>query len=298
MNRKRLELVKKTKGAKQIRWADLQSKARVPVAHRTTAAKAFDREGIDVKLRRSREKPQRTAEHEAERKDICGKIRRYPKNYFSETVDLIHDIKKFDTPTTAAARVHLQKQAVKGQLRTRQEGLKPGFTKPNKQRHQINPGGSVKILAGISGDRVVLWEEVGKRWNGDIASEMYHGPIMKILKKKRGIKKSYLVVEDNDPTGYKSGKGRAAKKALCIKTVKWPRYSPDLMPLDFSLWQDVQRRMDASAPSGYESKEAFKKRLRRTALSTPKITVRNMVAKMRSKAKEIYDADGKDIASD
>ena len=56
--------------------------------------------------------------------------------------------------------------------------------------------------------------------------------------------------------------------------------------------------MDASAPSGYEFKEAFKKRLRRTALSTSKITVRNMVAKMRSKAKEIYDADGKDIASD
>ena len=121
---------------------------------------------------------------------------------------------------------------------------------------------------------------------------------MKILKKKRGIKKSYLVVEDNDPTGYKSSKGKAAKKALGIKTVQWPRYSPDLMPLDFSLWQDVERRMDASAPSGYESKEAFKKRLRRTALSTPKITVRNMVATMRGKAKDIYDADGGDIASD
>ena len=116
-----------------------------------------------------------------------------------------------------------------------------------------NTGGSVKILAGISGDRVVLWGEVGKSWTGDRASEMYHGPIMKILK-KRGIKKSYLVVEDNDPTGYKSSKGRAAKKTLGIKTVKWPRYSPDLMPLDFSLWQDVQRRMDASAPSGYEYK--------------------------------------------
>ena len=56
--------------------------------------------------------------------------------------------------------------------------------------------------------------------------------------------------------------------------------------------------MDASAPSGYESKEAFKKRLRRTALSTSKITVGNMVARMRGKAKEIYDADGGDIASD
>ena len=302
MDRKRLELVKKMKDKKkrytQLRWKDVQRAARVPQAHRTTAAHAFHREGLNVTLRRSREKPQRSAEHEAERKAICGKVRRYPRRYFSEVVDLIIDNKKFEIPTSAAARQHLAKQQARWQLRTPQEGLSPGFTAPNGKRHRINPGGWVSILAGISGDRVVLWEEVGKQWNGARASEMYHGPIKKFLKKKRGNKSSYLLVEDNDPSGYKSSKGMEAKKEIGIRTMKWPRYSPDLMPLDFSLWADVNRRMAESAPSGYESIMCFKQRLRRTALATSRATVMQMVDAIRKKAQEIYDADGGDIRSD
>ena len=99
----------------------------------------------------------------------------------------------------------------------------------------MNAGGTVDIMAGISGDRVVLWEEVGGRWNGEKASDMYRGPIAKFLKKQFGERRQYLLVEDNDPTGYKSRKGMEAKKAVNIKAMAWPRYSPDLMPLDFSL---------------------------------------------------------------
>jgi hypothetical protein len=86
----------------------------------------------------------------------------------------------------------------------------------------------------------VLWEYFKGRWNGAKAAEMYKGPIKNILKKKRGDKTSYLVMEDNDPSGYKSSKGMKAKKEAKIKTVQWPRYSPDLMPLDFSLWKNVR----------------------------------------------------------
>ena len=68
---------------------------------------------------------------------------------------------------------------------------------------------------------------------------MYKGPILKILKKKVGVKKTYTIAEDNDPTGYKSSKGKEAKRKVGIKPIEWPRYSPDLMPLDFSLWEDV-----------------------------------------------------------
>ena len=70
------------------------------------------------------------------------------------------------------------------------------------------------------------------------------------------------------------------------------------MPLDLSLWANISGRMDAGAPRGKESAAAFKKRLRSTALRTPKSDVRNMVAKIRAKAQEIYEADGKDIRSD
>lgn len=199
---------------------------------------------------------------------------------------------------TEAAREHLLKQKATKQIRTPGEGIMPGFTKPNQKRHQINPGGSVQICAGISGDRVVLWEEIQKRWNGERASEMYLGPILKTLKKVRGVKPSYMLCEDNAPAGYKSGKGKAAKRLAHIKTVNWPRYSPDLNPLDFSLWANIGARMDASAPKGKESILAFKKRLRRTALRTPKAAVRKMVAAIKGKAKAIFEAKGGDIGSD
>jgi hypothetical protein len=93
MNRARVTLIKKCKNTKQIKWDTIINKARVPEGDRTTAAKAFTREGIDAKLRPIREKPQRKPEHEEERTEICGKMRRYPDNYFSETVDMIIDNK-------------------------------------------------------------------------------------------------------------------------------------------------------------------------------------------------------------
>ena len=83
-----------------------------------------------------------------------------------------------------------------------------------------------------------------------------------------------------------------------IKTIFWPRYSPDLMPLDFTLWNDINRRMRKNAPVGLESAVAFKARLRRMALRTSTKTVRKAVEAMRTRAKQIWEAKGKNIARD
>ena len=121
---------------------------------------------------------------------------------------------------------------------------------------------------------------------------------MKALTKHRGVKPSYLIAEDNDPTGYKCGKAKTEKRRLGIRTMDWPRYSPDLMPLDFTLWEDIEDRMETTAPKGRESVATFKKRLRRVALGTPTATVQKAVATMRKRAAMIWEAKGKDIARD
>ena len=90
--------------------------ARVPKGHRSTAARAFQREGIPVKLRPSRQKPQRGPETKAERKIICGRLRLQPLTYFTDDLDLIMDNKKWEAATIPHARDYL---------------LNPGFTKPN-----------------------------------------------------------------------------------------------------------------------------------------------------------------------
>ena len=297
MDKARRSFIEATQGTRQATWDLVRSKARAPAAHRATVARAFAREGLDVKLRPCREKPQRTEEHEQERVEICGKMRRWPLKRFVEDIDLIIDNKKFSVPTTPEARAHLAKGRMRAQLRVRQEGLQKHFTKPKPTIHRKNLGGSVSVCAGIANSRLVLWEYY-KQWNGQVAADMYKGPIMKALVRHRSRKPTYLLAEDNDPTGYKSGKARDEKNRLGIRTIDWPRYSPDLMPLDFSLWKDISDRVAEGAPKGKESVAAFKLRLRRVALSTPKPVVHKAVAAMRKRASMIWEAGGRDIARD
>ena len=168
---------------------------------------------------------------------------------FTEEIDLIIDNKKFDVPTTPAARAYQAKQNMHSQLRTPSEGLRKDFTKPRTGKQRRNLGGKLNVCAGLSGGRVVLWEYY-KKWNAQVAVDMYKGPLMQALIEHRGVKTSYLLAEDNDPTGYKSGLAMAEKRRLGLRTIQWPRYSPDLMPLDFCLWSDISKRAAAEAPMG------------------------------------------------
>ena len=135
-------------------------------------ARAFAREGLDVKLRRSREKPLRTVDMERERVDLCDEMRRWPLRRFTDTIDMTINNKRFAIPTTPEARAHLARQQVVSQLRTRSEGLRASFTKPNAKARRENFGGSVIVCAGISNCRVLLWE-CFTEWSGQIAPDMY-----------------------------------------------------------------------------------------------------------------------------
>lgn len=297
MEKARRAFIAKTGGQKKANWDLLRSKARAPPADATTVARSFAREGVNVRLRRCREKPLRTKDVERERVDLCSKMARWPLRKFTDGIDLIIDNKRFPIPTTPDARAHLARQKMTSQLRTRGEGLQPNFTKPSSKQHRRNFGGSTMVCAGISNGRIALWEYCNK-WNAQIAADMYKGPIMKALIKHRGRKTSYLMAEDNDPSGYKSGKAVSEKARLGIKTIDWPRYSPDLMPLDFCLWADIGRRLDDTAPKGRESIDAFKKRLRQVALRTSRATVVAAVGAMKKRAAQICAYQGKDIPRD
>ena len=295
-NAVRKDKIKKHPG-KYIKWDKIVKGSRVPQVHRSTAQRAFEREQIPVKFRPCREKPQLKPEHVEERQRICGTLRRKSVEYFCDEIDMIMDNKMFPTPTTQEGRLHVQLQRKTGNLRTPGEGLQAEMTKPNAKRHRKYVGGYAHVCAGVSGGKIIMWEYYSK-WNGKAAADMYRGPILSALKKQRGMKDSYLIAEDNDPTGFKSGLGIEAKAEVGIHTIKWPRYSPDLMPLDYSLWDAINNRMDMCAPKDRESKEDFKKRLRRVAFRLPAASVRKAVKSMKKRAAEIWKAGGKHIAMD
>ena len=203
----------------------------------------------------------------------CRVWGRKSPSYFVDTVDLIIDNKQFDVPTSVRARAHLASQRVRFHLRTPDEGSQPEMTKPGRKKNKMNTGAVAKVCAGISNGRIVMWEYLPSRWNGEEAAKLYNGAVIKTLNEHRGHKARYMVFEDNDPAGYKSSKGMAAKADLGIKAVPSPPYSPDLNPLDYFVWDEIERRMLVNAPREVETVAAYKKRLRLTALRLPRNVV-------------------------
>ena len=281
-----------------MHWRELIEKAGVPDVSVETARCAFLREGLEVKWRAPRQKPQRSKGHQLERRRICGRWRFLPTSYFADGVDLLIDNKTWEYPADAKGRAYLMRQKIRGHLRLPGEGLKPAFTKPNPRKHRMKGGGALSVCAGIINGRVAVWRYIDGRWNSEVAAATYRDVLWPAVKRLRGEKRAYTVLEDNDPTGYKSNKAVATKRELHIHAMEFPRYSPDLNPLDFFLWEDIRRRLEANAPQGKESKDNFKKRLRRTALATPPGRVRAALENMKKRAAAVYEAKGGDIALD
>ena len=75
-----------------------------------------------------------------------------------------------------------------------------------------------------------------------------------------------------------------------------PRRSPDLNVLDYCLWHEINVRMRAQEttlrPAFKETPDAFKKRLRKTALSLPKSLVTRAVGDMKRRLQLIKKAKG------
>ena len=93
-------------------------------------------------------------------------------------------------------------------------------------------------------------------------------------------------------------KGKTAKRQLGLQPIEFPRYSPDLNPLDFSLWWEIEERVARKAPAGRETVEGFKRRLRMTALRLPTDVLRKALLAVRSRAKAVVSAKGDSIPRD
>ena len=256
------------------------------------------RAGYDVQWRRPSLKPERKTADEAQRKDICDKLRMKPQSFWTGVLDACIDCKRWQIPRNVRGWQHLRKTRVRGHLRTRKEGLDKGYTKPDKRKHHQNVGPHVNVCAAIIGGRVRVWHYLPGRWNGAAAAALYKDVIAKALKRYRGEKRRYSLLEDNDPTGFKSKVGISTKASLNIQPLAFPTYSPDLNPCDFALWEEVENRMAKQEYPVGETVDSFKARLRRTALAIPEHVVRKMLGAMKHRTKAVYERDGGNIPRD
>ena len=121
---------------------------------------------------------------------------------------------------------------------------------------------------------------------------MYAGPMKKALVKTWGAKAQYTIIEDGDRKGNHSGTGLEAKAAANINAMTLPPRTPSWMPLDYTIWTEIERSLDKSAPAGVESKAAFLNRLEQCAKKLPRAYIVAALAKMKPNIQGVIDARG------
>jgi hypothetical protein len=214
---------------------------------------------------------------------------------------MIIDNKKFAVYLNGYARDFAARRKARGVYRDRKQRLSKGYTKPPSGFTSYQSGKAINIAAGVSGDRITMWHEVSGSWSGAAAVEMYTESLLPALKKARPEKASarkpvWTIMEDNDPSGYKSGMAVKCKGKLGIQVVTMPKRSPDLNVLDYRIWAEVNRRMRkterAWPASKKESRVEYKARLKRTAMALPKEYIRKAVQDMKRRCDAVVEAKG------
>ena len=249
-----------------------------------------------IKFRRLRSKPVLTKDDIKARWEFAKEYRHKTEAWWRNHIQLFIDLKNFPVYTNAKSRDIAAMRQVRGAYRARGEGLDAAYVVlPKELRH--NPGAKpCRIAAGVGGGRVRLWSEIGTTWTGKAAAEMYSGPLLSALKRGWPNKRSYRILEDNDPTGFKSKQGEAAKRKCKISVFKIPERSPDLSVCDYAIWNRVNRTMRRQekkwARSKKETRSQYIKRLHDVAKALPKTFINDSIGSMVKRCNRLYKAKG------
>ena len=292
-------LVAKTK--QMVKQADTQTEVTVEMVRKATKTKAsaktilkeFHERGFH--FRYFRMKPRLTAQDRKDRKTFASLYKDKPKSFWQHRVAAYIDNKKWPVYLNAKSRKMASQRTARGAFRFRGDGLGEGYTKQDKAL-RVNTGARGAIIFGaIAAKGTLVWKEVAGTWNGGQAAEMY-----KVLKKQlaKGASRNArrTILEDNDPTGYKSAAGKAAKAEAKLATLDFPKRSPDLNPMDYGLWRAVDMRMRRQerrfGGKKVETREEYLARLKRTASNLPGDFLARLVGDMKRRCQRCFEANG------
>jgi hypothetical protein len=202
----------------------------------------------------------------------------------------------FKCATTVRGRSLLAKRRVRGVYRKRGRSLRPGHAKPNPKLKQSTGVKGILKAGGVGGGRVLVWHTVDARRGGDEAENLYENVVTPALRQRHPHKTSFCILEDNDPTGNNSSKGRAAKSKCKLHVFHIPKRSPDLNVLDYSVWSEVERRMRAQERrmpvSKRETRKKFGARLNRTAKALSHAYINDAIGDLQRRCQLLYEAKG------
>jgi hypothetical protein len=251
----------------------------------------------NIYFRKLREKPLLTEEDIAARKAFALKYKGKSSKWWNQNMHAIIDGKHFQVYLNGKERDRAAQHATWGAYRTPGQGLNGAYVKPKKSLKHNTGAASTLVMAGVGRGKVLMWYNVpSAKWSGAAAAVMYSRPLPTALEKTWPGKRSWQVLEDNDPTGFKSKKGLAAKAANKISIFPIPKRSPDLNVCDYALWKEINKRMRLQekrwSSKKRETRPQYMARLRRTAMRLPRRFIGKSVGDMRRRCQRLHEAKG------
>lgn len=286
-------LVDEAGGRKEVTLHNLHRESGCRASCRTLARALHNRH---IKFHRLRSKPLLTDIDVAERLAFARKHRCHSGAWWEKHIHMHIDCKHFQIFLHAGARTHAASRRIRGVYRLPGQGLGKAYVRADK-RLKYNPGArGVQVLAGVGKGKMLVWQYIEGPWNSETAANIYKGPIRNALKKAYPRQKSWRVLEDNDPAGFKSGAGRAAKRSARIAEFNIPKRSPDLNVLDYAIWAEINKRMrkqeERFPEDKVETRGRYLARLRRTALRLPRRFITSCIRNMQKRCVRMRVAEG------
>ena len=287
--------IEQAKGRYRITYQIIKDRTRCKASVKTIM-REFHRRGIT--FRKMREKPLLTDDF-ADRFCFGRKHKGKPSRWWLKKIDAHWDGKWFKVFLNGKARKYAATQKVFGAFRGRcdGDGLKAPYVRSRKDLKYNTGARGVMVIAAVGKGKVLLWEYLHKKkWSAKTAADMYSGPLAKALRKAYPRRRKFTVLEDNDPSGFKTKAAEKAKKAAGIKPFVIPKRSPQLNVLDFAIWAKVNTNMRAQerrwAANRKETRDQYLLRLRRTAMRLPPKFINKSIMNMKVRSQRLYDAEG------
>ena len=221
------------------------------------------------------------------RMDFCKKYMDKTPAQLKKVFGMMLDEKTWNAHTTHQGRMYNARKRVRKTYRQVGKGTiqtRPG-TKHAPKRAQ---GKKVNVCGGIRGEKIALWHYFPGAMS---ATKFCTNAFTKAMKTARTRK----LVMDN-AGAHKAKKTQNFLKQKKIVAVPFPPRSPDLMPMDFTVWEKIQQKMmvgDLKMRKNYvEPIEDYKKRLRRAAMTlTPKFC-NDVWRGLKGRLRRCYEAKG------
>ena len=162
-------------------------------------------------------------------------------------------------------------------------------------KNKVSLGGTVAVIGGVCGPhKKMFWHVVPGRWNAARAVSMYE-ELSKFLTDNYPRRKKWVLIEDNDPAGFQSKMAIRRKKELGLTPIGMPKRSPDLQPMDYSIWSEINRAMRKSESrmgQRAESKRDHIARLQQTAESLSPDLLRGAQRSLKRRLQMCFKARG------